>query len=115
MLGRKSRSDVSYNIVFINIGSDHPSTIADYFNEHFVNVADGRVNQLPQVYSPSSTYSEEQSMMNYETNVVEVLSQIASLQNSFSHGVHLTTNTLFKRFDKTLALFLVNYIIKSSV
>ena len=49
MIGRKSRSDVSYNIVFINIGSDHPSTIADYFNEHFVNVADEKVNQLPKV------------------------------------------------------------------
>ena len=54
-------------------------------------------------------------MMKYETNVVEVLSQIANLKNSFLHGVHLTTNTLFKRFDKTLARLLVNYIIKSSV
>ena len=47
-------------------------------------------------------------MMLYETNVVEVLSQVASLQ-FFLHGVDLITNTN-KRFDQILAPFLVNYI-----
>ena len=36
LIGRNSRSDVSFNLVFNNIGIDEPSTIADYFNEHFV-------------------------------------------------------------------------------
>ena len=52
-------------------------------------------------------------MMLHETNVVEVLPQIASLKNSFAHGVDLITNTFIKRFDRTLAPFLVNYINKS--
>ena len=52
-------------------------------------------------------------MMLHETNVVEVLSQIASLQNSFAHGVDLITNTFIKRFDRTLAPFLVKYINES--
>ena len=34
-IGRNSRSDVSYNIVFSNIETDDPSTIADYSNQHF--------------------------------------------------------------------------------
>ena len=52
-------------------------------------------------------------MMLYETNVVEVLSQIASLQKSSSHGVDLMENTYVKRFKKNLAPFLVNYINES--
>ena len=52
-------------------------------------------------------------MMLHETNVVDVLSQIASLQNSFSHGVDLITNIFIKRFDRSLAPFLVNYINES--
>ena len=48
-------------------------------------------------------------MMIHETNVVEVLSQIASLQNSFAHGLDLITNTFIKRFDRISAPFLVNY------
>ena len=35
LIGRNRRSDVSYNLVFNNIGTDDPSSIADYFNEHF--------------------------------------------------------------------------------
>ena len=112
LIGR-NRSDVSYNLVFNNIGTDDPSSIADYFNEHFVNVADEIVSKLPQISFPSSNYAEEQSMMLHETNLVEVLSQIASLQNSFAHGVDLITNTFIKRFDRTLAPFLVNYINES--
>ena len=52
-------------------------------------------------------------MMLHETNVVEVLSQIASLQNSFPHVVDLITNIFMKKFDRTLAPFLVNYINES--
>ena len=110
LIGRNRRSDVSYKLVFNNIGIDDPSSIADYFNEHFVNVADEIVSKLPQRSFPSSNYAEEQSMMLHETNVVEVLSQKASLQNSFAHGVDLITITFIKRFDRTLAPFLVNYI-----
>ena len=40
MIGRNRRSDVNYNIVFNNNGTDDPSTKADYFNERFVNNAD---------------------------------------------------------------------------
>ena len=105
LIGRNRRSHVCYNLVFNNIGTDDPSSIADYFNEHFVNVADEIVSKLPQLSFPSSNYAEEQSMMLHETNVVEVLSQIASLQNSYSHGVDLITNTFNKRFDRTLAQF----------
>ena len=83
MIGRNSRSDVSSNILFNSIGPDDPSTIADYFKEYFVNVADEILNKLPQINFRSSNYTEEQSNMLYLTNVVEVLSQIASLQNSF--------------------------------
>ena len=83
LIGRNSRSDVSYNLVFNNIGTDDPSSIADYLNEHFVNVADEIVSKLPQISFPSSNYAEEQSMMLHETNVVEMFSQIASLQNFF--------------------------------
>ena len=101
MIGRNSRSDVNYMIVFNNIGTDDPSTIAHYFNEHFVNVADEIVNKLPQIGFPSSNYTEEQSTMLYETNVVEVLSQIASLPNSFC----MVCNTFNKRTDKNLAPF----------
>ena len=104
---------MSFNLVFINIGTDYPSTIADYFNEHFVTFADGIVNKLPQISFPSSNYAEEQSMMLNETNVVEVFSQIASLKNSFAHGVDLITKRFIKRFDRTLAPFLVNYINES--
>ena len=110
LISRNRRSDVSYNLVFNNIGTDDPSSIADSFNEHFVNVADEIVSKLPQISFPSSNYAEEQSMMLHETNLVEVFSQIASLQNSFAHGVDLITNTFIKRFDRTLAPFLVNYI-----
>ena len=113
LIGRNRRSDVSYKLVFNNIGTDNPSSIADYFNEHFVNVADEIASKLPQISFPSSNYSEEQSMMIQETNVAEVLSQIASLQNSFANGVDLITNTFIKRFDRNLAPFLVNYINKS--
>ena len=113
LIGRNRRSDVSYNLVFNNIVTDDPSSIAYYFNEPFVNVADEIVSKLLQISSPSSNYAEEQSMMLHETNVVEVLSQIASLQNSFAHGVDLITNTFIKRFDRTLAPFLVNYINES--
>ena len=113
LIGRNRRSDVSYNLVFNNIGTDDPSSIADYFNEHFVNVADEIASKLPQISFPSSNYAEEQSVMLHETNVVEVLSQIASLKNSFSYGVDLITNTVIKRFDRTLAPFLVNYINES--
>ena len=49
-------------------------------------------------------------MMLYETNAVEVLSQIATLKNFSSHGVDLKTNTFNKRSDKTLAPFIVYYI-----
>ena len=101
MIGRNSRSDVSSNIVFNNIGTDDPSTIDDYFNEHFIKVADEIVNKLPQLSFPSYNYTEKQSMMLYETNVVEALSQISSLRNSFSHGVDLISHTFIKRFDKT--------------
>ena len=80
LIGRNSRSDVSFNLVFDNIGTDEPSTIADYFNEHFVTVADEKVNKLPQKSIPSSNYPEEQSTMLHETNVVEVLSQIESFK-----------------------------------
>ena len=52
-------------------------------------------------------------MLLYEKNVVEVFSKIASLQNSFLHGVDLITNTFTRRFDKILAPFLVNYIKES--
>ena len=104
---------MSYNLVFNKIGTDDPSSIADYFNEHFVNVADEIISKLPQISFPSSNYVEKQSMMLHETNVVEVLSQIASLQNSFAHGVDLITNTFMKRFDRTLAPFLLNYINES--
>ena len=52
-------------------------------------------------------------MMLHETNVVEVLSQIASLKNSFAHGVDLITNTFIKGSDRTLAPFLVNFINES--
>ena len=79
IIGKNIRSDVSYSIVFNNIGTDDPGTIADYFNEHFVNVADKIVNKLPQISFPSFNYAEEQCMMLFETNVVELLSQIASL------------------------------------
>ena len=88
---------MNYNIVF-NIGTDDPKTIADYFNEHFVNVADELINKLPQISFPSSNYTEEQSMILSDTNVVKVLSQIASLQKSFLHGKDLFTNTS-KGFD----------------
>ena len=108
-MGRNSRSDVSYNLVFNNIGTDDPSSIADYFNELFVNAAVEIVSKLPQISFPSSNYAEEHSMMLHETNVVEVLSKIASLQNSFSHGVDLITITFIKRFDRTLAPFLVKF------
>ena len=90
---------MSFNLVFNNIGTDGPSTIADYFNEHFVTVADEIVNKLPQISFPSSNYVEKQSMRLHETNVVEVISQIASLENSFALGVDLITNTIIKRFD----------------
>ena len=113
LIGRNRRSDVSYNLVFKNIGTDDPSRIADYFNELFVNVAVKIVTNLPQISFPLSNYAEEQSMMLHETNVVEVLSQIASLQNSFSHGVDLITNTFIRRFDRTSAPFLINYINES--
>ena len=113
LIGRNSRSDVRFNTVFNNIWTDDPSTIADYFNEYFVTVADEIVNKLPQISFPSSNYAEEQSMMLHETNLVEVLSQIASLKNSFAHGVDLITNTFIKRFDRNLAPFLVNYIKES--
>ena len=49
LIGRNSRSDVSFNLVFNNIGTDDPSSIADYFNEHFVTVADKIVSKLPQI------------------------------------------------------------------
>ena len=49
---------MSYNLVFINIGTDDPSTRADYFNGHFVNVADEIVNKLPQISFHSSNYAE---------------------------------------------------------
>ena len=52
-------------------------------------------------------------MMLYETKVVEVLSQIASLQKSSLHGVDLMKNTYVKRFNKNLAPFVVNYINES--
>ena len=110
LIGRNSRSDVSFNLVFNKLGTDDPSTIADFFNEHFVSVADELVNKLPQISFSSSNYAEEQSMMLHETNVVEELSQIASLKNSSAHGVDLITNTFIRRFDRTLASFLVNYI-----
>ena len=113
LIDRNRRSDVSYILVLHNIRTDDPSSIADYFNEHFVIVADEIVSKLPQISFPSSNCSEEQSMMPHEKNVVEVLSQIASLQNSFVHGVDLITNTFIKRFDRTLAPFLVNYINES--
>ena len=93
LIGRNSKSDVSYNLVFNNIGTDDPSTIADYFNEHFVKVAVKIVNKLTQISFPSFNYAEEQSMMLHEKNLVEVLSQTASLQKSSSHGVDLITNT----------------------
>ena len=104
---------MSFNLVFNNNGTDHPNTIADYFNKNFVTVADEKVNKLPQISFPSSNYAEEQSMMPNETNVVEMLLQTASLKNSFGHGVDLITNTFIKRFDRTLAPFLVNYINES--
>ena len=113
LIGRNSRSDVNFDLVFDNIGTDDPSTIADYFNKHFVTVADEIVSKLPQISFPSSNYAEEQSMMLNETNVAEVLSQIASLKNFFAHGADLITNTFIKRFDRTLAPFLVNYINES--
>ena len=113
LIGRNSRSDVIYNLVFNNIGTDDPSSIADYFDQHFVNVADEIVKKLPQICFPSSNYAEEQSLMLHETNVVEVLSQIASLQIFLSHGVDLITNTFIKRFERTLAPFLGNYINES--
>ena len=72
LIGRNSRSDVSFNLVFNNIGTDDPSTIADYFNEHFVTVADEIVYKLPQRSFPSSKYAEEKSIMLHGTNVVEV-------------------------------------------
>ena len=109
LIGR-NRSDVSFNLVFNNIETDDPSTIADYFNEQFVTIADEIINKLPQISFPSSNYAEKQSMMLHETNLVEVFSQIASLKNFFAHGVDLITNTFIKRFDRTLAPFLVNYI-----
>ena len=87
MLGRKSRSDVSYNIVFNKMGTGDPFSL----NEHFVNVKGEKVKKVPQISFPSSKYTEEQSVMLYETNVVEMLSQIASFENSPSHGVDLTT------------------------
>ena len=62
IIGRNSRTGVSYNIVFTNIGTDDPSNIADYFNEHFVNVAVELVNKLTQISFPSPNYTEEQSM-----------------------------------------------------
>ena len=97
LIGR-NRSDVSFNLVFNNIETDDPSTIADYFNEQFVTIADEIVNKLPQISFPSSNYAEKQSMMLHETNLVEVFSQIASLKNFFAHGVDLITNTFIKRF-----------------
>ena len=112
MTGRNSRSDVSFNLVFNKIGTDDPSTIADCFNEHFVTVADEIVNKSPQISFPSSNYAEEQSMMLHETNVVEVLSQMASLKHSFAYGVDLITKAFIKRFDRNLAPFLVSYINK---
>ena len=104
-IGRNSRSDVSLNLVFNNIGTDNPSSIADNFNAHFVTVADEIVKKLPQIRFPSFKYAELQSMMLHETNVVEVLSQIAGLKNSFADGVDLIINTFIKRFDRTLAPF----------
>ena len=109
LIGRNRKSDVSYNLAFNNIGTDDPSSIADYFNENFVNVADEIVSKLSQISFPSSNYAEEPSMMIQETNVVEVLSQIASLQNSFAHGVDLITNTFIKRLDRILAPFFYLY------
>ena len=113
MIGRNSRSDVSVNLVFNNIGTDDSSTIADYFNEHFVTVADEIVNKLPEISFPSSNYAAEQSVMLHGTNVVVLLSQIASLRKSLANGVDLITNTFIKRFDRTSAPFLVNYINES--
>ena len=104
---------MSYNLVFNNIGTDDPSNIADYCNEHFVIVAHEIASKLPQISFPSSNYAEKQSMMLHKTNVLEVLSQKASLQNSFLHGVDLIINTFIKRFDRTLAPFLVYYINES--
>ena len=49
-------------------------------------------------------------MMLHETNAVEVLSQLASIKIFFAHGVDLITNIFIKRFNGTLAPFLVNYI-----
>ena len=110
LIGRNSRSDLNFNLVFNNFGTEDPSTIADYFNEHFVTVADEIVNKLPQISFPSSNYTEKQSLMLHETNVVEALSQIATLKNSFARGVDLITNTFIKKFDRPLAPFLVIYI-----
>ena len=52
-----------YNFVFNKIGTDDPNSIADYFSELFVNVADEIVSKLPQVSFPSSNYAEDQSMI----------------------------------------------------
>ena len=73
LIGRNSRSDVSYSLVFNNNGTGDLSAIADFFNKHFVNVADEIINKLPQISFSSSNYAEEQSMLLQETNVVEVL------------------------------------------
>ena len=82
-IGRISRSDVNYNFVFNNIGTDKSIIITGYFKEYFVNVADEIVNKLPQIKCPSSKYIGKQSILLYETNVVEVLSLIAMLQKNF--------------------------------
>ena len=87
---------MSYNIVFNYIGTDDPCTVADHFNEHFLNATDEIVNKIPQISFPSSNYTEEQMMKLYKTNLVRVLSQKASQQNSFSHDVDLITNTFIK-------------------
>ena len=53
-IGRISRSDVNYNVVFNNIGTDNSIIITGHFKEYFVNVADEIVKNLPQIKCPSS-------------------------------------------------------------
>ena len=104
---------MNYNIVFNNIGTDNSIIITGYLKEYFVNVAEEIVIKLPQIKCPSSKYIEKQSILLSETNVVEVLSQIAMLQKIFLHGLDFINNTFFSRFDKTLAPFLVYFINES--